>query len=186
MLGFYKLNPNIKIPEYATELSACFDLRAWLANDTFVKSYSMKNDELPLMVQSPSSFAASFLSHNWRQKHLHLIIQPGHRVMVPTGLILDIPEGYSVRIHPRSSLSLKQGLVLANAEGVIDADYIDPLYILIMNVSGLPAHIAHDERIAQGELVQLPSREFRIHGEASIAPQQKTSRVGGFGSTGTA
>jgi len=186
MLGFYKLNPNIKIPEYATELSACFDLRAWLANDTFVKSYSYKNDELPLMVQSPSSFAASFLSHNWRQKHLHLIIQPGHRVMVPTGLILDIPEGYSVRIHPRSSLSLKHGLVLANAEGVIDADYIDPVFILMMNVSNLPIEIAHEERIAQGELVQLPQSVFSTFEECLVAPLQKTSRTGGFGSTGTA
>jgi dUTP pyrophosphatase len=106
---------------------------------------------------------------------------PGDRLMVPTGLIFDIPEGYSVRVHARSGLSLKQGLVLANSEGVIDSDYIEELFILVHNISDNGISIAHGDRIAQGELVV---REAYTIGEISCHPGQKTDRVGGMGSTG--
>jgi dUTP pyrophosphatase len=95
--------------------------------------------------------------------------------------IFDIPESYSIRLHPRSGLALKQGLTLANCEGVIDSDYINPLFVAILSTSAVEATIKDGDRIAQLELV--------LNVNASIVetynpPQQKSSRTGGFGSTG--
>jgi dUTP pyrophosphatase len=101
--------------------------------------------------------------------------------MVPTGLILDIPEGHSVRVHARSGLSLKQGLVLANAEGVIDSDYVEELMVLIWNISDNAINIHTGDRIAQAELIK--DETYSIV-ETAARPGVKTSRVGGMGSTG--
>jgi dUTP pyrophosphatase len=110
-----------------------------------------------------------------------IVIQPGDRVMVPTGLIMDIPAGYSVRLHARSGASLKQGLVLANAEGVIDADYVQEVMVLVYNISGNAITITTGDRIAQAELVK--DAEYDIV-ETAIRPMLKTNRTGGMGSTG--
>ena len=63
-------------------------------------------------------------------------INSTERMLVPTGLIFDIPAGYSVRLYPRSSLALKQGLTLANNVGIIDSDYVQPVYMMVYNISG--------------------------------------------------
>ena len=104
-----------------------------------------------------------------------------HGAAIPTGLILDIPEGYSVRIHARSGLAYKKGINLLNCEGIIDSDYTDELKILLYNTSNINFHIKHGDRIAQGELVK--SLDYTIE-ECYTTPSQKTDRVGGFGSTG--
>jgi dUTP pyrophosphatase len=108
---------------------------------------------------------------------------PGDRVLVPTGLIFDIPAGHSLRIHPRSGLSYKQGLVLANLEAVIDSDYIEETFIILTNQSDVDQTIYHGDRIAQAELIK--SEEYVLW-EIFDAPTQKTDRVGGLGSTGVA
>lgn len=110
-----------------------------------------------------------------------IVVQPGDRVMVPTGLIFDIPEGYSVRLHARSGASLKQGLVLANAEGVIDSDYVNEVMVLVYNISQNQIVINAGDRIAQGELVK--DIEYSIS-ESAARPGVKTNRTGGMGSTG--
>lgn len=109
------------------------------------------------------------------------IVPARHSMAIPTGLILDIPIGYSVRVHPRSGLAYKKGVTLLNAEGIIDSDYTDELKIILFNTSNLNFIIDHGDRIAQGELVK--SLDYRIE-ECYTAPTQKTDRVGGFGSTG--
>ncbi len=103
------------------------------------------------------------------------------RDAIPTGLILDIPKGYSVRIHPRSGLAYKKGINLMNCEGIIDSDYIDELKILLYNTTDICFEISHGDRIAQGELVK--TLDYSIE-ECYTAPNQKTDRIGGFGSTG--
>ena len=108
---------------------------------------------------------------------------PGDRILVPTGLIFDIPTGYSVRIHPRSGLSYKQGLVLANLEAVIDSDYVQETFVLLYNRSEVDHTINNGDRIAQAEMVK---REEYILWEIFDAPTQKTDREGGLGSTGVA
>lgn len=109
------------------------------------------------------------------------IIPARHTMAVLTGIILDIPVGYSVRIHPRSGLAYKKGITLLNAEGIIDSDYTNELMILLYNTSNIDFVVHHGDRIAQGELVK--NLDYTIE-ECYTQPQQKTDRVGGFGSTG--
>ena len=84
-------------------------------------------------------------------------------------------------LHARSGTSLKQGLVLANAEGVIDSDYVEEVFVILHNISGNAVTIENGDRIAQAELVS----NIIYHVEETPArPLPKTSRIGGFGSTG--
>jgi len=163
MLKYYKLYPNAIVPKFATQDSACFDLSACLSGRK-IKFYSRMNE--------------SFISE---ERIDGFEIPAEMRVLIPTGLVLDIPTGYSVRIHARSGLSLKQGLVLANSEGIIDSDYTDELMIMIKNDSLQRIKINHGDRIAQGELVK--SLDYTLE-ECYNRPTQKTDRNGGFGSTG--
>ena len=110
-----------------------------------------------------------------------IILAPGHRAMIPTGLIFDIPLGYSVRLHSRSGLAVKSALTLANHEGVIDSDYVDPTYLVMYNGSSVDVVIRHGDRIAQGEMI--PDLAYEVL-ETAERPLQKTDRIGGFGSTG--
>ena len=164
-LKIYKLYPDVQIPRHQTKQSACFDVSFYVAPGLTVKGYTAMNKPFERYAAPDGSFT----------------ISPGDRVMVPTGMILDIPEGYSVRVHARSGLSLKQGLVLANAEGVIDSDYINELMVLIHNISQNNITIKKGDRVAQAELVQ--SIEYDVE-ETPIRPLIKTDRIGGMGSTG--
>lgn len=162
-LKMYKVHSNVKLPVHQTTQSACFDLAFQGSGKSEIKGYSGKNKPISRMYRGA------------------LTISPGDRMMVPTGLILDIPEGYSVRVHARSGMSLKQGLVLANAEGVIDSDYVEELMVLIHNISENAITINDGDRIAQAELVQ--NIEYTIE-QTPMRPIPKTNRAGGFGSTG--
>ena len=152
------------LPEFATEGSDCFDVRFQPWGKFSYKGYSFNNKPFDRSVSDGK-----------------LVINPGDRVLVPTGLILNIPEGYSVRLHPRSGLALKQGLVLANAEAVIDSDYVEELFVILYNQSNVQAEIFNGDRIAQAELVADLEYTFNV---TVNRPEQKTSRNGGLGSTG--
>lgn len=164
-LKVYKLYPDVQIPKHQTEQSACFDLSFYSAPGIPIKGYTSMNKPFERPVSLDNGFT----------------ISPGDRVMVPTGLILDIPEGYSVRVHARSGMSLKQGLALANSEGVIDSDYINELMVLIHNISQNGITIKKGDRIAQAELVR--SVDYAVE-ETPVRPLLKSDRVGGMGSTG--
>ena len=170
-LKYYKLHNEVIDPHFATDGSACFDICAYL--DKSVTVYRMDNHKEKL---NPETIQWSDI------EELQLSIAPADRVLVPTGLVFDIPEGYSVRLHPRSSISLKRGLVMPNGEGIIDTDYYHETFVMLYNTSSDEVRIKHGERIAQGELVK--TLDYSIE-ESIIVPEQKTNRVGGFGSTGT-
>ena len=170
-LKYYKLHNEVLDPHFATDGSACFDIYAYLDNPVTI--YRMDNHKQKL---NPERIQWSDI------EELQLSIAPADRVLVPTGLVFDIPEGYSVRLHPRSSISLKKGLVMPNGEGIVDSDYTNETFIMLYNASADEVRIKHGERIAQGELVK--TLDYSIE-ESIIVPEQKTNRVGGFGSTGT-
>jgi|TARA_R110001583_G_scaffold154592_1_gene306274 dUTP pyrophosphatase len=170
-LKYYKLHNEVISPKFATDGSACFDICAYLDNP--VTAYRMYNHKQKI---NPQTIQWSDI------EELQLSIAPADRVLVPTGLVFDIPEGYSVRLHPRSSISLKKGLIMPNGEGIIDSDYYHETFIMLYNSSADEVRIKHGERIAQGELVK--TLDYSIE-ESIIVPEQKTNRVGGFGSTGT-
>jgi len=163
-LKFYKTFPTIELPKFATEQSACFDLSFQNLGKFDYTGYNAQNKKF-----------------NRPFKDGRLYINAGDRVMVPTGLILDIPKGYSVRVYARSGLSLKQGLTLANAEGIIDSDYIQELFVLMTNLSTTGQWISPGDRVAQAELIK--QEIYKIE-ETTTAPVVKTDRKGGMGSTG--
>lgn len=169
MLEYYKLYPDAVAPHFATTDSACFDLRAYFGPHLVdVVGYCQNNRQCNRTIQQGSTGR-------------YIEVDPGQRLLVPTGLIFNIPKGYSVRIHARSGLALKQGLVMANSEGVIDSDYVEETKIMIHNISTERLHIYHGDRIAQGELVRVEPYSIML---TEVRPTQKTERSGGFGSTG--
>lgn len=108
------------------------------------------------------------------------MLEPGARMLVPTGLRLAIPAGYEVQIRPRSGLALKHGLTLPNSPGTIDSDYRGPLGVILMNAGDAPFHIEHGARIAQ--MVIAPVIQARM---SLVEELDDTARgAGGFGSTG--
>jgi dUTP pyrophosphatase len=110
-----------------------------------------------------------------------LPLVPGARALVPTGLALEIPEGFEIQVRPRSGLALKHGLTLLNAPGTIDSDYRGELGVIVANLGEAKFIIAHGMRVAQ--LVLAPVA--RIAWEARDALDGSARGDGGFGSTGT-
>jgi dUTP pyrophosphatase len=104
------------------------------------------------------------------------------RVLIPTGLIFDIPISCSIRLYARSGLSTKQGLNLINSVGIIDADYIEEVFIPIYNNSLKKIRIYNGDRITQAEMV-FNNRAILQY--IQDKPISKSNRNGGFGSTGT-
>ena len=110
-----------------------------------------------------------------------LVLAPMERRIVPTGLRVEIPEGFEMQIRPRSGLALKHGISLPNTPGTIDSDYRGPLGVLLINLGAEPFTIAHGDRIAQAVLAPVVQAAFTLVDEAL----SETARgEGGFGSTG--
>jgi dUTP pyrophosphatase len=107
-------------------------------------------------------------------------VEPGERVRVPTGLFLEIPEGYEAQIRPRSGLAFKCGLTVLNAPGTIDSDYRGELGILLVNLGGEPVVIRDGDRIAQMVIAPVVRASF----EAAASVSDSGRGQGGFGSTG--
>ncbi len=109
-----------------------------------------------------------------------ITLEPGQRALVPTGLRIEIPQGFEVQVRPRSGLALKHGITLPNTPGTIDSDYRGPLGVIVLNAGQDVFKITHGERIAQ--LVVAPVVQ------ASFDPVDVLSETcrgaGGFGSTG--
>ena len=185
-LGVYALNSDVELPKYGTTFSSCFDLR-FCPTTGIVNGYDENNKKVERYIGSGD-----------------LTILPGDRLLVPTGMVFllnyqvsiedfaDILKhhdddvslrDFSIRLHPRSGLALKQGLILANCEGVIDADYQQEVFVMLHNISKVNATIKRGDRIAQGEVVMNEPFSFYPLKEM---PQQVSERNGGFGSTGVA
>lgn len=109
-----------------------------------------------------------------------LVIAPGERVLVPTGLAFEIERGYEVQVRPRSGLSLKTGLLVANSPGTIDADYRGEVKIIMGNFGSKPETIAHGDRVAQLVVAPVHQAKFEVTEDLSSTDRG----AGGFGSTG--
>lgn len=111
-----------------------------------------------------------------------LVLAPGARALVPTGLVLEIPPGYEGQVRPRSGLALRHGLVVPNSPGTIDSDYRGELQVILFNLGADPFAIRRGDRIAQ--LVIAPTVRVSWQEAESLAPSGRGE--GGFGSTGKA
>lgn len=111
-----------------------------------------------------------------------VVVSPGERALVPTGLTLEIPPGFEGQVRARSGLALKKGVALANGVGTIDADYRGEVGVIVVNLGNEPVTIERGERIAQLVIARVERATFLAAGE--VAPSERGN--GGFGSTGSA
>ena len=110
-----------------------------------------------------------------------VLLQPGERCLIPTGIAIDIPSGYEVQVRPRSGLAIRHGVTLVNTPGTIDADYRGEIRVVLINHGQHPFEIAPGDRIAQ--LVVAPVCQAILE---EVDELSKTVRgSGGFGHTGT-
>ena len=109
-----------------------------------------------------------------------LSLQPGRRVLVPTGLRVAIPEGHEMQVRPRSGLALKHGIAIPNAPGTIDSDYRGPLGVILINLGAEVFVVEHGERIAQAVVAPVLRARFTLTGTLDATARG----TGGFGSTG--
>ena len=171
-LNVYKMFDNVTLPEYGTEDSACFDVRANLTGTDV--EYVNHNGSKKKLTKSivPPGYSGNPVEE--------ITLVKGDTVKVPTGLILDIPTGYYVELFIRSSSVWKKGLMMANSTAIIDNDYVDELFIMVQSISSYTT-IVQGERLAQGRLVKYEKTPIQ---ETVNKPVQKTDRIGGIGSTG--
>jgi dUTP pyrophosphatase len=110
-----------------------------------------------------------------------LSLKPLERALIPTGLFLEIPQGYEAQVRPRSGLAYKSGITVLNSPGTIDADYRGELKVLLVNLSADPFVINDGERIAQ--LVVAAHETVRWQEAEALSDSSRGQ--GGFGSSGT-
>ena len=109
-----------------------------------------------------------------------IVLKPLERVLVPTGLFIELPVGYEAQIRPRSGLALKKGITVLNSPGTIDADYRGEVGIILINLSTEDFVIEHGERICQ----MVIARHEHISWEMVEILEETQRGSGGFGHTG--
>jgi dUTP pyrophosphatase len=109
-----------------------------------------------------------------------LVLAPGKHAMVPTGLVIALPEGFEAQVRPRSGLAAKHGVTVLNSPGTIDADYRGEIQVILINHGAEPFTILRGERIAQ--MVIAPVVQAELVAVATLPDTDRGS--GGFGSTG--
>lgn len=120
--------------------------------------------------------ASGFDLHSTETK----VIMPGETELISTGLAVAIPIGYEMQVRPRSGLSLKTGLRVANSPGTVDADYRGEVKVIITNTGHIPQYIKTGDRVAQGVICPVYYANFE-----QVNELDNTNRgSGGFGSTG--
>ena len=109
-----------------------------------------------------------------------IVLKPMQRVLVPTGLFIELPVGYEAQLRPRSGLALKKGITLLNTPGTIDADYRGEIGVIVINLSEQDFMIADGERICQ--MVVAPHSRVDWNEVDVLAESERGA--GGFGHTG--
>lgn len=111
---------------------------------------------------------------------LPVVLQPLERKLIPTGLYIELPEGYEAQIRPRSGLAIKKGITVLNSPGTIDADYRGEICVILVNLSAEAFEIQDGERICQIVIAQHAQAEW-----IEVEELGSTERgAGGFGHTG--
>ncbi len=109
-----------------------------------------------------------------------VLLEPGQRALIPTGLVVELPHGFEAQIRPRSGLALRHGVTLLNAPGTIDADYRGEIGVIMVNLGPGPFRVERGDRIAQ--MVVAPVS--RVTWRESDALSETNRGAGGFGHTG--
>jgi dUTP pyrophosphatase len=134
-------------------------------------------DALPLPAYQTAAAAGMDLLADVREP---LCLHPGERALVPTGLAIEIPDGFEGQVRPRSGLALRHGLTLLNSPGTIDADYRGELQVLLVNLGSEKVCVRRGDRIAQLVIAPVARATWREAPELSASGRA----TGGFGHTG--
>ena len=109
-----------------------------------------------------------------------VVLQPMERALIPTGIYIELPQGYECQIRPRSGLALKRGLTVLNSPGTIDADYRGEVCVILANLSNEPQAIENGERVCQMVVARHSTVQW-----VQVEELGATERgAGGFGHTG--
>lgn len=138
---------------------------------------SLEPTELPLPSYQTTGSAGADL---YAAVPSPLVLAPGERVLVPTGLALELPEGVEAQVRPRSGLALKHGVTTLNAPGTIDSDYRGEVGVLLINHGSEDFAVRRGDRIAQ--LVVMPVTQASFVNATSLSETDRGG--GGFGHTG--
>ena len=125
---------------------------------------------------------SAYLFEREVERDVPIVIEPGQRVLVGTGLRFGLPAGYEIQVRPRSGLAHKHGVTVLNSPGTIDADYTGELKVLLVNNGRKIYTFKHGDRIAQGVLSKVPQAVFVEVDELGATERGS----GGFGHTGRA
>lgn len=151
-----------ELPTYGSVEAAGCDLRAEL---------SLVNDKFLFNAQRGTSDG----------KTMMVIINPGGRALIPTGLHIALPAGYEAQVRPRSGLALKNGITVLNTPGTIDSDYRGDIGVILINHGSEPFYVMRGDRIAQLVINKIEQADF-----VQVDGLNETNRgAGGFGSTGS-
>lgn len=149
-------------------------------NETTVRVTRLPHAEgLPLPAYQTEGAAAMDLSAALAED-APIVLSPGARALVPTGLVLAIPHGHEVQVRPRSGLALRHGVTVLNSPGTIDSDYRGELGVLLVNLGTEPFTVRRGDRIAQALLAPVARSAWRE--ETTL--DQTARGSGGYGSTG--
>lgn len=140
-----------------------------------IKIINKSNNPLPEYA-TPNSAGLDLRAHLETAVHL----KPGERKLIPTGLFLELAEGFEAQIRPRSGLALKQGLTVLNTPGTIDADYRGEIGVVLINHGFEPAKIENGDRIAQ----MVITKYERVKWENAEVLAESSRGEGGFGHSG--
>lgn len=108
-------------------------------------------------------------------------VAPGHRVLIPTGIAIALPNGWEAQVRPRSGLALKHGITIVNAPGTIDSDYRGEIGVVLINHGDAPVAITRGMRIAQ----MVVARHATVAWDERPNLDTTARGTGGYGSTGT-
>lgn len=161
---------NNKLPKYETPQAAGLDLRA---------DFSRVESISDIKIYGPGQIIPANSANAVKM----IVLEPGSRVCIPTGLYIALPEGYEAQVRPRSGLALKEGITVLNTPGTIDADYRGNIGVILINQGLKTVYIEDGERI--GQLVLNKVEQIRWEEVSSKDDLGFTKRgEGGFSSTG--
>jgi dUTP pyrophosphatase len=141
-----------------------------------VKIVNKSNNELP---EYATSGSAGMDIRAYIENGKEIELDPMERIMIHTGIYIQLPEGYEVQVRPRSGLAIKNGVTVINTPGTIDSDYRLEVCVLLVNLSLKTFMINNGDRIAQMVINKYETCEWDI-----VEDLEKTDRLGGFGHTG--
>lgn len=169
-LQYFKVDNTVADPIRKTPGSACFDLPISLRKGFKLKTFHGRKAKIEELINE--------LSEEDVANGITLL--PERTYLIPTGIVFDIPEGYHIQIHIRSSTGVKKHLGSSCIVGIIDSDYVEEVHVPLHVITEAWVHVKNGDYLAQAMLIKNVEENLKAVNEK---PAAKTNRIGGFGST---